>query len=310
MSFYFSARPVPNERYRSLLFTTIMTSVPSATTWGSPTATKHALLIHGLTSSSHTWHRVASSLAAQGKTHRCTGSRCLRLSGYFVTAPDLVGHGSRVSPDYHLSTIVQDLRPYLEARNYSLVIGHSLGACLALSLFSHLPASHPTAILLIDPAMKLSPELLDLVAEKSAHNCTDIKPAEAHMAENPLWTREDGISTELGTRLCSVDAIHRIMKVGGLWCYLFPVGLVLIRIGFLPTAKPAVGLFPLLGRGTGEVESDGRGCGSCDRRGQAFPHPRFLSLSSRSTFHGSRREALDPERVSGSHRRGSIEEGS
>ncbi|KAG6378837.1 hypothetical protein JVT61DRAFT_13117 [Boletus reticuloceps] len=45
-----------------------MTSIPSATVWGSPTARKHALLIHGLTSSSHTWHRVASSLASQGIT--------------------------------------------------------------------------------------------------------------------------------------------------------------------------------------------------------------------------------------------------
>ena len=189
-----------------------------------------------------------------------------------------------------------------------MVIGHSLGACVALSLFSHLPASHPTAILLIDPPVKLSPEVLDLVAEKSAHNCTDIKPADAHMAENPLWTREDGISRELGTRLCSVDAIHRIVKVRGLRCCPYLVGLVLIRIGLLPTAKPAVGLFPLLGRGTGEVESDGRGCRSCDQRGQALPHPRFLSLPSRSTCHGPRRGALYPERVSGSHSRGSIEE--
>lgn len=49
---------------------TVMTSIPSATLWGSLTARKHALLIHGLTSSSHTWHTVASSLAAQGMSHQ------------------------------------------------------------------------------------------------------------------------------------------------------------------------------------------------------------------------------------------------
>ena len=189
---------------------TIMASAPSATTWGSPTATKHALLIHGGASSSHTWHRVASSLVAQGKTHCCVGSQSSKWSGYLVTAPNLVGHGSRVSPDYHFSSIVQDLCPYLEARNYSLVIGHSLGAPATLSLFPHLPASHPTAILLVDPPMKRAPEQLDLVAERAAYSCINIKPAEAYGAENPLWTREDGIYRELGTRLCSVDAIHRI----------------------------------------------------------------------------------------------------
>lgn len=46
--------------------TVIMTCIPSATVWGSPTARKNALLIHGLTSSSNTWHKVASSLAAEG----------------------------------------------------------------------------------------------------------------------------------------------------------------------------------------------------------------------------------------------------
>ena len=61
----FCAYPVQKQALTSSSLI-IMSSVPSGTTWGSPTATKHALLIHGLSSSSHTWHRVASSLAAQG----------------------------------------------------------------------------------------------------------------------------------------------------------------------------------------------------------------------------------------------------
>lgn len=100
----------------------ISPSVPSATTWGSPTATKHALLIHGLTSSSHTWHRVASSLAAHGMYRTLhvlhhSVQRHSTFSGYFVTAPNLIWHAGRVSTDYHFNSIVNDLRPYLEARN-------------------------------------------------------------------------------------------------------------------------------------------------------------------------------------------------
>ncbi|KAH0833462.1 Alpha/Beta hydrolase protein [Lanmaoa asiatica] len=181
-----------------------MTSIPSATTWGSPTATKHALLIHGLTSSSHTWRRVASSLAAQG---------------YLVTAPNLVGHESRVSTDYHFGSIVKDLYPYLEARNYSLIIGHSLGAVTALSLFPHLPPSHPTAILLVDPPMQHSPEKLDLVDRMFTDSCINVKPAEVYGTENPLWTREDTIYREFGTRVCSIEAIHSILTQNRPWYF-------------------------------------------------------------------------------------------
>ena len=78
--------------------------------------------------------------------------------------------------------------------------------------------------------MKRAPEQLDLVAERATHFCINIEPAEA-WAERPLWTREDGIYRELGTRLCSVDAIHRILTVRDLRCCPCLVGIVLIRIG-------------------------------------------------------------------------------
>ncbi|KAG9315423.1 Alpha/Beta hydrolase protein [Chiua virens] len=175
-----------------------MTSVPSATTWGSPSATKHALLLHGLTSSSHTWYRVGCSLAAKG---------------YFVTAPDLIGHGLRVSSDYGLTSVVEDLRPYLEARNYSLIIGHSFGVVVALSLFSHLPRSHPTAVLLIDPLTQRIPDdELDSFRRIIMESYLSVKPPEVHAAENPLWTPQDAIYRELATRLCSIEGIRSIMN--------------------------------------------------------------------------------------------------
>ena len=43
-----------------------MSFVPSATQWGLPTSSKRAFLIHGLTSSSHTWERVAQGLVEVG----------------------------------------------------------------------------------------------------------------------------------------------------------------------------------------------------------------------------------------------------
>ena len=140
---------------------------------------------------SHTWHRVVSSLVAQGTSRSLytsdhSASRCSTLLGYLMTAPNLVGHTSRVSTDYHINSIADDLRPYLEARNYSLIIGHSLGAATALSLFSHLPPSHPTAIVLVDPPMKQTSEKLDYLDAMISDSCINIKSAEAYGAENPF----------------------------------------------------------------------------------------------------------------------------
>ena len=152
---------------------------------------------------------------------------CSTLSGYLVTAPNLIGHASRVSTDYHISSIVNDLRPYVEARNYSLIIGHSLGAVTALSLFPHLPPSHPTAIVLVDPPMQLTEETLDLLEGMIADSCTNVKPAAAYGAASPLWTREDKIYRELEMHLCSVEAVRRICNVRGRY---LPGELVLIEL--------------------------------------------------------------------------------
>ncbi|KAG9317574.1 Alpha/Beta hydrolase protein [Chiua virens] len=182
-----------------------MTTIPSATMWGSPTATKHALLIHGLTSSSHTWHRVGSSLAAQG---------------YLVTAPNLIGHGMRRATDYHMDSIVADLRPYLAARNYDLIMGHSLGGVTVMSLFPHLSQSQPTAIILVDPPLQQSAEKIAVKEAIFSDSCINIKDARSYLAENPLWTEEDGIYRELGTRLADHEAVHGIYGKNQPWNFL------------------------------------------------------------------------------------------
>ena len=130
-----------------------------------------------------------------------------------MTAPNLIGHVSRVSTDYRLTSIAMDLRPYLDARDYSLIIGHSLGAATVLSLFPHRPQSHPTAVVLVDPPMQQTSEKLDFLDTMFTNSCLNIQSAESYRAENPLWTREDTIYMELGARLCSVDAVHGVWGV-------------------------------------------------------------------------------------------------
>ncbi|KAG2058948.1 alpha/beta-hydrolase [Suillus hirtellus] len=164
-----------------------MTTVPSASQWGSPTANRRAFLIHGLDSSSHTFHRVASTLATKG---------------YLVIAPNLLGHALRKpGVDFKVQTLADDLLPYLQAAEYDIVIGHSMGALVVLSLFKYLPKTKPTSVVLIDPSLEIAAErMVDWKVKLSDHSRTNLSP-EDYMALNPLWTREDAIWRVLGTQI-------------------------------------------------------------------------------------------------------------
>ncbi|KAG1780282.1 Alpha/Beta hydrolase protein [Suillus placidus] len=164
-----------------------MTTVPSASQWGSPTASRRAFLIHGLNSSSHTFHRVASALAAKG---------------YLVVAPNLLGHALRKpGVDFQVQTLADDLLPYLQAAEYDIVIGHSLGAHVVLSLLKYLPKTKPTSVVLIDPSVEITAEQMVDFRAKLSNNIRSNPTAEDYMALNPLWTREDAIWRVLGTQI-------------------------------------------------------------------------------------------------------------
>ncbi|KAG1874705.1 Alpha/Beta hydrolase protein [Suillus subalutaceus] len=124
-----------------------MSTSMSATHWGSPIAPKRALLIHGLTMSSQSWEGIAQLLVAEG------------YSGFFVVAPNLLGHAWRRGGDYRVSTLAEDLRPYFAVdMSYDVIIGHSLGGIVAVSLFPFLPKTKETTVILADPPLELTVE--------------------------------------------------------------------------------------------------------------------------------------------------------
>jgi pimeloyl-ACP methyl ester carboxylesterase len=94
--------------------------------WGSPTATTALILIHGITSSSLSWARVAPMLAANSR----------------VIAVDLKGHGDsdRPAKGYKLADQADDVVGLCTALGLELelekisVIGHSWGGGIALLL--------------------------------------------------------------------------------------------------------------------------------------------------------------------------------
>jgi pimeloyl-ACP methyl ester carboxylesterase len=105
-----------------------------------------ALLVHGVTSSSRTWWRVGPALAERG---------------FAVLAVDLRGHGSSPRVEHGLGpaelaadvteTVAAELGPSLDGPPaVDLLVGHSLGAMVALALLAGRPR-FANRLLLEDP---------------------------------------------------------------------------------------------------------------------------------------------------------------
>jgi len=109
--------------------------------WGS--GDKIALLIHGLASSSLTWHRLGPDLADLG---------------YHVFAPDLTGHGLSNRKSYY--SIDSWVKEILDLNiNPDLLIGHSLGGMIAAGVHEKL---QPSKTILVDPVIHLPEDELIL----------------------------------------------------------------------------------------------------------------------------------------------------
>lgn len=204
-----------------------MTPVPSATQWGSPAASKRAFLIHGNTCSSHTWETVAQSLAKEGWMMFLCGFRDLtdrpfvRL-GFLVTAPNMLGHGNRPSDDFHLHTFAQDLYStyFTNGFTYDVIIGHSLGGTIALALLPLLSvqqnennAKTKTAVILVDPGIELSDQVLDEFDVRYGEEIRRVRNVEAYAADHPTWTRQDVVSRMVGLHMAQSELPKRIFEV-------------------------------------------------------------------------------------------------
>src|SRR5688500_16877171 len=85
------------------------------------------LLVHGITSSSRTWHSVMPALAER----------------HTVIAPDLLGHGRSAKPrgDYSLGAYASGVRDLLAVLGHErvTVVGHSLGGGIAMQFAYQFP---------------------------------------------------------------------------------------------------------------------------------------------------------------------------
>jgi len=126
----------------------------------------------------------------------------LYTTGYLVIAPNLLGHALRKpGVDFKIQTLADDLLPYFEDAEYDIIIGHSMGGLVVLSLLKYLPKDRPVSVVLIDSTLEMTAEQK---VERRVRWSEDVKSnrsAEDYAALNPLWTREDAIWRVLGIQI-------------------------------------------------------------------------------------------------------------
>jgi len=125
-----------------------------------------ALLIHGLSSNSSTWWRVADALKEQG---------------WDVTTPDLRGHGTA---DRAASYALEDYAGDLPDGPWDLIVGHSLGGAIAV-----LRAATTRQLVLLDPVLEVRPDDFDQIKAEQLEELA-LTP-ENIRASKPLWSEKD-----------------------------------------------------------------------------------------------------------------------
>ncbi|WP_337003724.1 MULTISPECIES: alpha/beta fold hydrolase [unclassified Microbacterium] len=145
--------------------------------WGSPTAARRALLVHGLGSSAALMWRLGDALAA---------------AGWHATAVDLRGHGDAPrSLDYSVGAYGADLidtRP-ADGDAWDAVVGHSLGGASATVAAASAP-EWTRRLVLIDPAIHVDGRDASIVRKSQERAFADTR-LEVVQEEHPHWHPQD-----------------------------------------------------------------------------------------------------------------------
>jgi pimeloyl-ACP methyl ester carboxylesterase len=160
---------------------------------------------------SNSWEGLAQLLVAEGQArHTVVIFLLTDRSGFFVVAPNLLAHaGRKGNTDYRISAFAEDLRPYFVMdTSYDVIIGHSFGGAVAVSLLPFLPKKKETTVILLDPGLESTEEQNKINFNLFLKETGNIKPVDVHMVKNPAWSRRDCVFRTLGLTMCDRTAVE------------------------------------------------------------------------------------------------------
>ena len=167
-----------------------------------PTAPR-VLLLHGVQSSATTWWRMVPDLQDLG----CD-----------VRAFDLLGHGSRPAggPPVTLDSMAGDLEDRLDDQPVDLVVGHSMGALVALTLAAERPKLVAGLVLEDPPALgpalaghEVASNIEQQVARARAEPSVMVTEL---LTRNPLWHRTDAVNDVANLRALDLEAVTEWLR--------------------------------------------------------------------------------------------------
>lgn len=170
--------------------------------WGDPTSSRRALLVHGLGSNAALMWRYGVALAD---------------AGWRADAVDLRGHGTAPRAlDYRIEAYAADLAATSDGGSpWDLVIAHSLGGAAA-TLASAADSQWTTSLILIDPAIHLAPRDRDIVRESQERAFED--PTESAVrTEHPHWHEQDVELKALSAQQASRWAVEQTSSQNEVW---------------------------------------------------------------------------------------------
>jgi pimeloyl-ACP methyl ester carboxylesterase len=160
------------------------------------------LLLHGVQSSRTTWWRVGQDLTDLG---------------WRVIALDLLGYGGRVGPRYTtVETMANDVLTQVHGQRIDLIVGHSVGAIVGLTVVG-LRQGRVRGIALEDPPGANGSLDLPLIATKLeaavARSRADPEGEVAWLlAAHPLWAADDARRLVESRRVLDIDQVSAFLR--------------------------------------------------------------------------------------------------
>ena len=156
--------------------------------------TRNALLVHGLSSDSESWWRVAAAL---------------EKDGWDVATVDLRGHGFGARAEsYALTDYARDLDD-----GWDLVIGHSLGG--AVSVLAAQRPRFTKALVLLDPVLDVPVDQAEPIMAEQVAELSFTKESLAR--DKPHWHKKDRASKLAGIQRVDPHVVTRTFTATGRW---------------------------------------------------------------------------------------------